>query len=411
MVTETSTHELALESGESKEVDRQETWSIVSGSNLIQVRESGKKLVITANKGVAGEAVVEVADEWGNKYRYVVTVVEKQKPAPAPQPQPAPQPKPQPQPQPTPAYVTHRITIMDRQDAKITAGAGTNTLVVASESNLIFPLQPTAGGWIVAPRQGSDGLVVLEERDAAGRVVARYEITIKPAPIAEYTYKLDSTKQLELRGSGLVVVSGGELAAIDKQTGVWTIRPNEGATGTIIIEGRDERGRVEVRYTLEIKPAATPGGSVTTIIGGNADRSGGTITEIGGNGNGTNGGGNGANGNGANGGGNGANGNGTNGNGAPGTTTPVMPTPTPGTPTPAPGRRAWAARLKSSRSVRTALSPSACRVQVASSRSATAAASGLWITATARGPSRVSTAPRSPVRSPSVGAARAAWRL
>ncbi|MCP1388089.1 hypothetical protein M5J20_07795 [Corynebacterium sp. TA-R-1] len=261
IVVQTRTTETAhqLKSGETLDIPQGSSHVVKQGGDLITVtasRTNANNLTVTANPGVGGLAIVEVKDEWGNTYRHKITVVDTHS---------APNPQPNPNPAPAPAVVTHNLTIHDRQDAVIKHGTSTNTLTIISGGDLIFPLQPTAGGWVLAPRQGSNGLVVLEERDASGRALARYELTIVPARVSEYSYNIHSGQKLDIRGSNLVLVAGEGLSTITQTPTTWTIQPKPGATGQIVIEGRDARGRVEVRYTLTLVQPPATGGAVTTI--------------------------------------------------------------------------------------------------------------------------------------------------
>lgn len=252
-----------LKSGETLEIAKRSSHVVTQGGHLVAVSSSSTNatnLVVTANPGVGGLAIVEVKDEWGNTYRHKITVVDTHS-----APNPNPQPNPNPAPAPAPVVATHVLTIHDRQDAVIKYGTSTNTLTIISGGDLIFPLQPTAGGWVLAPRQGSNGLVVLEERDASGRALARYEVTIVPARISEYSYNIHSGQKLEIRGSNLVLVSGEGLSTLTQTPTTWTIQPKPGASGQIVVEGRDARGRVEVRYTLTLVTPPSAGGGVTTI--------------------------------------------------------------------------------------------------------------------------------------------------
>lgn len=302
-----------LEAGTEIALDLPGTWAITQGAPLISAREEGGRLVVRANPGARGDAVIVVKDPAGTEYRHTINVYDT-----------------------TPDVVERTITLLDqmayaqsitenatyrvlsghelidaglqgdelkvqgkagangraqveildarnrpiarytfdvistqrrvqtevinrqitdRDEFNAAKASGANTFVIESGRDLLDVVKDPNGNLTLHPKQGANGTVVVLEKDAKGNVVTRYNVAITPAPVDQVTRSITSDRTVNIAGPNLVLVSGGELVEIRKNGGDWTLVPNPGANGTVVVEGRDERDRATVRYTVHITPA------------------------------------------------------------------------------------------------------------------------------------------------------------
>lgn len=311
--TKTVNRLLSVDDGGEITLDTTGTWQLLKGHELVTVREENGAIVVRAKEGVGGEAIVAVKDQAGTEYRYSISVEDT-----TPEVEertftiydgskygyPV-----------APSYnhrvvagsglievtreenivrvkgvsgangtavveildarnrVTARYTydiistaktaavrvvdkhMTDRDELRVTTRKPGNTFTVDSGEGLLGGTDQVSNTLTLHPRQGADGTVVVVEKDEKGQVVVRYNVTVIPAPIEQVTHTITSKQTAAVTGSNLVLVSGGEYAELVKDGDTWTIVPREGANGTVVVEGRDARGRTQIRYTITITPA------------------------------------------------------------------------------------------------------------------------------------------------------------
>lgn len=212
-------------------------WSyrVVTGGELITITSQGSEFRAQGREGANGKAVVEILDQRGRiTYRYTFDIISTSKPASV-------------------RVVDKYMT--DRDELQVTKWKPGNTFTIESGDGLLGGTDQVSNTLTLHPRQGADGTVVVVEKDEKGQVVVRYNVTIAPASIEQVTYTITSKQTAAVTGSNLVLVSGGEYAELVKDGDTWTIVPREGANGTVVVEGRDARGRTQIRYTVTITPA------------------------------------------------------------------------------------------------------------------------------------------------------------
>lgn len=217
--------------------DFQGKWSYrtVSGEEFISVTREGDELTFQGKPGANGTAVVEILDARNRvTARYTYDVISTSKPA-------------------TTRVIDKQMS--DRDELQVTKRKPGNTFTIESGDGLLGGTDQAGNTLTLHPKQGADGTVVVVEKDEKGQVAVRYNVTIAPAPIEQVTYTITSKQTVAVTGSNLVLVSGGEHAQLKKDGDTWTIVPREGANGTVVVEGRDARGRTQIRYTVTITPA------------------------------------------------------------------------------------------------------------------------------------------------------------
>lgn len=212
-------------------------WShrVVSGGDLIEVTRQGEQLKVIGKEGSNGTAVVELLDQKSRvtaRYRFEVISTDQRGEV---------------------REINNQIT--DHTEFLATKRGQGTTLLIESGGALVDAVVNPDGSVTLHPTQGANGTVVIVEKDQRGQVVTRYNVTIKPVPIQQVTHDIESNRTIDVTGSNLVVVRGEELVTLDKRGDTWTVVPKEGASGTVVIEGRDDRGRTQVRYTINITAA------------------------------------------------------------------------------------------------------------------------------------------------------------
>lgn len=211
------------------------TYRTVAGVEAINVTRAGSELTFQGKPGANGTAVVEILDARNRvTARYTFDIISTAKP-------------------PTVRVIDKHMA--DRDELRVTTRKPGNTFTIESGEGLLGGTDQEGNTLTLHPRQGADGTVVVLEKDEKGQVVVRYNVTITPAPIEQVTHTITSKQTAAVTGSNLVLVSGGEVAELVKDGDTWTIVPREGASGTVVVEGRDARGRTQIRYTITITPA------------------------------------------------------------------------------------------------------------------------------------------------------------
>lgn len=217
------------------EIEEQSRLRLISGAELVEARQRATVLRIQGKPGANGTAVVEILDARNRvTARYTYDIISTSKPAAV-------------------RVVDKHMT--DRDELQVTKRKPGNTFTIESGDGLLGGTDQVSNTLTLHPRQGADGTVVVVEKDEKGQVVVRYNVTIAPASIEQVTYTITSKQTAAVTGSNLVLVSGGEYAELKKDGDTWTIVPREGANGTVVVEGRDARGRTQIRYTITITPA------------------------------------------------------------------------------------------------------------------------------------------------------------
>lgn len=214
------------------------TYRVLSGHELIDASLQGSELKVQGKAGANGRAVVEILDARKRPTaRYTFDVISTQQRVQT-------------------RVINKQIT--DRGELHIAKGSEANALSIESGKDLVEVVAGPNGDLTLYPKQGANGTVVVLEKDAKGNVVTRYNVVVTPAPVDETTRSITSDQTVTIAGPNLVLVRGGELVDIKKNGGDWTLVPKPGANGTVVVEGRDERGRTRVRYTVNISPAPAP---------------------------------------------------------------------------------------------------------------------------------------------------------
>ncbi|MEH0148112.1 hypothetical protein V6D40_10650 [Corynebacterium sp. Q4381] len=219
------------------------THRLVSGSDVVTVSRNGGELNVQAIDGANGNAVVEILDGKNRPtFRYTFKVEST-----------------------VPVVKTKLVSIdiTDRTQFRVTRRDQSNTLTLVSGDNLVDENSDAEGAIILDPKQGADGNVVIEEKDARGNVIVRTTLTITPVPIDVVTHNITSLDTLQLTGTNLTIVSGAEHVDEQKLIDSFTFVPRDGAQGQVIVESLDNRGRTDTRYVVTITPAAVPTHTVT----------------------------------------------------------------------------------------------------------------------------------------------------
>lgn len=216
---------------------------LVSGGDVVEISRNGDELKVKAVEGANGDAVVELVDAKNRptaRYSFKVEST-------------------------VPLVKTKLVTvdITDRTQFRVTRRDPTNTLTVISGGELVNHRSDASGAIVIDPKQGASGQVVIEERDGRGNVIVRTTLTITPVPIDVVTHHITSLDTLQLTGSNLVVVQGAEHVDEQKLIDSFTFVPRDGAKGQVVVESRDEMGRTDTRYVVNITPAAVPTSTVT----------------------------------------------------------------------------------------------------------------------------------------------------
>ncbi|WP_066528306.1 hypothetical protein [Corynebacterium bouchesdurhonense] len=219
----------------SQDFEGMSTYRTVAGVEVISVTRAGSELTFQGKSGANGTAVVEILDARNRvTARYTYDIISTAKP-------------------PTARVVDKQMG--DRDELRVTTRKSGNTFTIETGEGLLGGTDRVGNTFTLHPKQGADGTVVVLEKDENGQVVVRYNVTITPAPVEQVTYTITSKQTAAVTGSNLVLISGGEYAELVKDGDTWTIVPREGANGTVVVEGRDARGRTQIRYTVTITPA------------------------------------------------------------------------------------------------------------------------------------------------------------
>ena len=229
------TRTITLQNGGKSEITISGDWThrVVSGGENVNVTKNGNTLVVEGVKGKNGQAVIEIVDSNGQvigRYTFVTVTTTQQ--------------------------ITTNVvkkSIDDHTDFSVTRGDSSNTLKIVEGGDLVNSKDEN-GTLSVKPKQGVNGLLVIEERTADGQLLTRYEITITPAKIREVPVKITSDQVINMTGTDLTVTKGEELVDVTKSDKTWTFTPKEGANGQFVIEDRDSEGRTTVRYIVTVKP-------------------------------------------------------------------------------------------------------------------------------------------------------------
>lgn len=217
------------------EIEEQNRLRLISGAGLVDIKQQTTILKVQGKPGANGTAVVEILDARNRvTARYTYDIISTAKP-------------------PTVRVIDKHMA--DRDELRVTTRKPGNTFTIESGEGLLGGTDQEGNTLTLHPRQGADGTVVVLEKDEKGQVVVRYNVTITPAPIEQVTHTITSKQTAAVTGSNLVLVSGGEVAELVKDGDTWAIVPREGASGTVVVEGRDARGRTQIRYTITITPA------------------------------------------------------------------------------------------------------------------------------------------------------------
>lgn len=203
------------------------TIKIVEGENLVKVERVNGELVVRPKEGANGKVVIEEHNSNGDlltKWNVTITPVEVKE---------------------------IRREITTSQTLKV---SGSNLHVVKGEG--LVDITKNGNSWTVNPKDGAKGELVIEDRDAQGRVDVRYIINIKPVTPkkvnVELTITNTTTKIIRIEENSTVkVIEGGSKADVTNEGGKLIIKPKDGATGKIVIEVKNPDGTI-TNYVVDI---------------------------------------------------------------------------------------------------------------------------------------------------------------
>lgn len=226
---------ITLENGATSRIDIDGEWThrIVSGGDNVTVTKNGNTLIVTGKDGKNGTAVIKIVNSNGQvigHYTIVVTSTKQQIQV---------------------NEFNYKIT--DRDDFTITPGRSSNTIEIVEGKDLV-KVERVNGDLVVRPKEGANGKVVIEEHNSNGDLLTKWNVTITPVEVKEIRREITTSQTLKVSGSNLHLVKGEGLVDITKNGNTWTVNPKDGAKGELVIEDRDEQGRVDVRYIINIKP-------------------------------------------------------------------------------------------------------------------------------------------------------------
>lgn len=224
------------------------TIEIVEGEGLVKVERVDGNLVVRPKEGANGKVVIEERNSNGDLLtKWNVTI--------------------------TPADVKEiRREITTSQTLKI---SGDNLHVVKGEG--LVDITKNGNSWTVNPKDGANGELVIEDRDAQGRVNVRYIINIKPVTPkkvnVELTIKNTTTKIIRIEENSTVkVIEGGSKAEVTHEGGKLIIKPKDGATGKIVIEVKNPDGTI-TNYVVDITQGQVHEHNVTITNPGDGEPS------------------------------------------------------------------------------------------------------------------------------------------
>lgn len=231
----------------------------ISSSDVIDVDVNTGK--VTPKKDAKGTAYIEERDARGNVLvRYIVNVTEG-------------------------TVVKDTKTVTEKTELTINRGGSNTTLVVKEGSEFYDVKEISEGVFHVVtklPNGATSGKIVVEERSSNGTVLKEYTINVTPAEkttVKENYANIWNTSTVVVTPGAsdhtLKITSGGNIAKIDKNSnGTWTLDPNDGAEGLVVVEETTADGTVVAHYNVTVlkkNDAAQPGKGGNIVIDKDSD--------------------------------------------------------------------------------------------------------------------------------------------
>ena len=151
-------------------------------------------------------------------------------------------------------YPTAKVTqdVLDRNTIKLTRGTEQNEFVIKEGEDLFDYEKDEKGNWIVLPKPGTDGTIVIAET-FQGTELVEYTINVTPGEVDEVTKNVTSRAQIGISGDNLAVVEGEDL--LDGGPNNGQLKFVEGAQGRVVVEVRNSRGLVFERRIFNVTPS------------------------------------------------------------------------------------------------------------------------------------------------------------
>ena len=151
-------------------------------------------------------------------------------------------------------YPTAEVTqdVLDRNTIKLTRGTEQNEFEIKEGEDLFDYEKDENGNWIVLPKPGTDGKIVIAET-FQGTELVEYTINVTPGEVDEKVMNVISGATVGLSGKDLKVVEGEDLLKNGLNGG--KLEFVEGAQGRVVIESRNSRGLVFERRIFNVTPS------------------------------------------------------------------------------------------------------------------------------------------------------------
>gem|GEM_PF-3234935 len=216
------------------------TLKIVKGEDLVNWKDEKGILSVKPKAGANGTLVIEERNANGDLLtKYVINI--------------------------TPEKVQEiRREITTQQIINI---GGDNLTVVEGEG--LVDINKSTDKWKITPKDGSNGELIIEDRDDEGRANIRYIITIKPAQpkVTEINISITNTVTGKVsidKNSTVKVIEGKDKVDASNDGGTLVITPKDGATGKAVIEVKNPDGTI-THYVVDITQTEVKDHKVTII--------------------------------------------------------------------------------------------------------------------------------------------------
>ena len=237
-----------------------DTFKVLEGEDLINVREGDKNLTITGKNGETGKAVIEVKDKRGVWAIYELDITD-------------------------PQVGAREYTVSTNSEFVATMVKQENTFQVVEGARFFEAPQDRNGQWVLKPKAdaaGNKGLVV--EYDKNGNEINRYRINITQGKVSQtrdvrdYLVEGQARKFPQLSAQNtFVVVSGAENVDYSTENGELAITAKPGTAGKKVrVEEHNTNGDVVRNILFTVVPEGAVSAEGATA-GGNKDLPGITI--------------------------------------------------------------------------------------------------------------------------------------
>ena len=236
ITTEVSENEEKLVNGGRIIIENTGKRHFEKGEDLVTVTEKNGQLVIEPKPGKSGQAILVIEDKWGNKHRYIINVI-------------------------------NNVTVIERT-LTLENGATANIDIQGEWTHRIksgeeyVNVEKDGSTLVIEGVKGKNGTAVVEVLDKNGQVIARYTVVVNNTTqqIVTNVVKRDITDRTDFtvsrgnEGNSLKIVQGEDLVNWKDEKGVLTVKPKEGAKGTLVIEERNANGDLLTKYVINITP-------------------------------------------------------------------------------------------------------------------------------------------------------------